>query len=1004
MNLTWNLTITGGTAPYSVSWHWGDGSIQQFKTNASIFPNFHSYYVPGQADYCYYTVCGNISIWVTDASANNATITTRLVPGFSPTAAQLYYNLRPLYELGDTGEGTTIGLDEMCDPDYSNYLADANTFSAMMGLPTFTTTTLDLMGSGATSCVIGSAGWSGETMLDIEWAHTMAPNATLDVDLSDISIDEGDSTWNTLSHGVYIASNSWGDTEFTTVWSKAATQGQSYLTASGDCGSTDLSSGSDAPSDSQYGVGVGGTQVYAYPSGVFRAEFAWNGTTDASGCENDEGSGGGYATSIAAPWYQTGMQGFSGSYRGVPDISAIGGTWVWIYDAGISLSAGTSLACPSSAAMLDLIYQYNATANKANGMADYDLYNIAKSPNYNIGFHDIVVGNNMVSGSGYTATLGWDPVTGIGSFNVSQLAQLIANQNGNTKPYSALTVYENANVTFGPAGLAVNFGADAAGGPTTLTGYTYHWTFGDGGTATTSSYQTDYVYSTPGIFEASVSVTGAQSTNGTSNSITVHVTGSGGSSAKLSTVTVAPTAATVGVGSSTSFTATPTCLGGPCPGGISYAWSLANTLGTIATNGLPSVTINAGSATGVDTLYLNATLGTTTVPSAPVHITIVPALSSVTVSPSTGLVAENGAQVFNTSLTCTGGTCPAGTAYTWSLSSATMGSLNSSTAPTVTFTAGTTTGVVNLFVNATLNGKTIQAQVVPITIATSVISLSSVSVSPTTTSLYQSGQQVFTATPACLNGSTSVACPSGLSYSWTLTSDIGTLNSPSSSRVTFTAGKTPGTADLNVNATYNGVKKTGSASITILLGAVVTSVSITPATISMSIGSNQVFSTFTQCTLGNCPSSVSYEWRLNNSLGNLSVYSSPTTTFTAGNAPGSITLEVIATLNGSTAYYNATITITSSGSGQSSLISTGTLLLIILAVIAAAVVVAVVVVVVRRRKRRSAAPPPIQPWPQSPPGWQQPPPQYGYQAPPQYAPAPYSPPPPGQIPPPPPGY
>jgi subtilase family serine protease len=1005
MNLTWNLTITGGTAPYSVSWHWGDGTIQHFTTSAAVYPNFHLYYVAGQADYCYYTVCGNISVWVTDAAADNATIEAHLVPGISPIQAQFFYNLRPLYKLGDSGQGTTIGLDEMCDPSYSNYLADANSFSAKMGLPTFTTSTLDLMGTGASSCTLGSSGWSGETMLDIEWAHSMAPNATLDVDLADLTIDEGDVTWNTLSHGVYIDSNSWGSGSTYSAWTTAATQGQSYLTATGDCGSAGMTNA--APADSQYGVGVGGTQIYSYPSSVFRAEFAWNGTTDASGCSNDEGSTGGYATSITAPWYQVGMQGFSNAHRGIPDISAIGGTWVWMYDGGVTLSAGTSLACPSSAAMLDLMYQYNTTANKANGMADYDFYNIAKSPNYHIGFHDVTVGQNLVSGSGYTANPGWDAVTGLGSFNASQLAQLIAHQNGNAAPYSALTVVANANVTFGPANLAVNFGADTAGGPSTLNGYSYAWTFGDGGTATTAAYQTDYVYKVPGIYQASVTVTGGSSTSGTSNSITVHVTGNGSAPGKLSSVSVAPTAATIGVGGTTNFTATPTCTGGPCPAGITYTWTLTNSLGSLGASGSPAIRFTAGSTAGVDTMFLNASVSGVTKEAPPVPITIVPALATVSVSPTSGLVAVSSSADFGAIITCTGGSCPVGTAYSWNLTSVAMGSLNTSSGPAVSFTAGTTTGVVNLFVNATLSGITKRSVAVPITIATSVISLSTLTLSPMTKTLFPSQTQTFSTTTTCLNGSVSTACPPGLVYAWALTSTLGTITTPSAPSVTFTAGSSAGTAGLFVNATYNGVTKTSSAIITVILGSVLTGLSISPVAITLSTGGTQLFTTTVTCTLGKCPATLSYTWQLNNSDGNLSSLVAASSNFTAGNSPSIIGITVVATLNGTTAHATSTITVLASGPGQSSSSSNTLLLLVLLAVIAAVVVIAVVVVVMRRRKKRSAYSQPMQPWPQSPgpqyQGWQQPPPQYGYQAPPPQS-APYSPPPPGQVPPPPPGY
>ena len=668
-NGSYQLNITGGTAPYSVSWHWGDGTINHFTTSAAQLKALHMYYNPAQADYCNSAACWNITVFVNDSGGNSVTYTVGVFPGISPRTLQTFYDILPLYAMGHTGAGTKIGLDEMCDPSYTSYLADANRFSLWMGLPQFTTSTLQLIGSGNTAakCTSGSSGWAGETMLDIEWAHSMAPNATLEVDLSNSAIDEGDGTWNTLSNGVYITSNSWGASYTTSYWTTAAAQGQSYLSASGDCGSLDLSTGSDPPADSPYGVGVGGTQVYPLPSGGFRAEFAWNGTNDptcTSTGANDAGSGGGYSKTIAAPAYQTGMTGFSNTHRGIPDIAAIGGTWVVLYDSSFStkfsLSAGTSLATPASAAMLDIMYQYNGTATKANGMADYDLYAIAKTSNYHIGFHDIVVGNNKVSGSGYTTTPGWDAVTGLGSFNVSQLAQLVAAQNANPSPTATLTAILSANVTFGPASLGVGFSADVAGGPASLTGYSYAWTFGDGGTATTSTYYTTHAYTTPGIYQATVTVTGGSST-ATSNSVTVHVTGTAVSGPTISAFTASP--ATIPSGGTTYLNVTATGGVGP----LTYAYTgqpgtcpsanatqlVCSTTVTSTTTYTVTVTVSDSAstphtATKTATFTVNAPVGTG------------PTISAFTASPV--IIPSGGTTYLN--VTATGGVGPLSYAYT----------------------------------------------------------------------------------------------------------------------------------------------------------------------------------------------------------------------------------------------------------------------------------------------------------------------------------------------------
>ena len=79
--------------------------------------------------------------------------------------------------------------------------------------------------------------------------------------------------------------------------------------------------------------------------------------------------------------------------------------------------------------------------------------------------------------------------------------------------------------------------------------------------------------------------------------------------------------------------------------------------------------------------------------------------------------------------------------------------------------------------------------------------LKSVAVTPSPASVLTGGVQSFLATPSCTSG----PCPSGVTYSWSLTNPLGVLNSSSGSKVRFTAGATPGTDTVFVNATLNGV-------------------------------------------------------------------------------------------------------------------------------------------------------------------------------------------------------
>jgi subtilase family serine protease len=679
MNETYTLTITGGTAPYTVTWWWGDGSEQSMVTSATTVSAFHNYPFPGQTDYCdanFLWSCLNQTVTVTDSLANVGTFLLPIVPVTSPRTDELFYNALPLYRLGDTGQGVKIGLGEMCDPGYptANYMTDINYFSTVFGLPLLTASTLQLVGSGNsdTSCANnggGAPGWAGETLLDMEWSHSMAPNATLVVDLAASLPQEGDLAWDNLANGVFLSSNSWGCSYNSTAqngcgpyfaaWNQAAAQGETYLTASGDCGAVMF--GYNPPADSASGLGIGGTDIYPFSSGIFRTEFAWNGSVyDPNGCANDEGSTGGYASNYAqynvsgvpTPWYQVGMLGYGNNiWRGVPDVSAIGGTWVEQYQGiygGWFPDAGTSLASPTTVGMLALIYDYNGTASKPNGLANNDLYEIANGANYGIGIHDITVGNNIVwstpldystdnfgpCAACYNNTAGWNPVNGLGSFDVSNLAELMANQSGNGQWLSPLTAYLATNVTDIPVGSSVNFGVDVAGGTPKLAGYTYLWQFGSqGATAMTSQPWDSFTYTCAGNYPATVVVSAPTIGGVVSNTVNIHVNGTNtcGTSVPLQAVASA----------TPTFGAVPLSVGftGSASGGTpayTYSWNFGDGSPVSSTqNPTHTYTFIPSSGTFDVDLSVTDSMGHTVISSVMIHVST-PVIATASANPTSG--------------------------------------------------------------------------------------------------------------------------------------------------------------------------------------------------------------------------------------------------------------------------------------------------------------------------------------------------------------------------------
>jgi hypothetical protein len=90
-------------------------------------------------------------------------------------------------------------------------------------------------------------------------------------------------------------------------------------------------------------------------------------------------------------------------------------------------------------------------------------------------------------------------------------------------------------------------------------------------------------------------------------------------------------------------------------------------------------------------------------------------LSSVSVSPISASVAVGGSQEFFALASCNGGGCPANVDFSWSAANG-LGVLNATIGSSVLFTAGPTSGIDALFVNATLNGVTEQSSAVQITL------------------------------------------------------------------------------------------------------------------------------------------------------------------------------------------------------------------------------------------------------------------------------------------------
>jgi subtilase family serine protease len=306
----------------------------------------------------------------------------------SPTALTPT-QIRSAYGLPSTGgAGTTIAIvDAYDDP---NVLNDLTVFSTQYGL-----LPISFVEHKMATTISVNTGWALETSLDVQWAHAIAPNATILLvearsnGLSDLlaAVNYAKSQPN-----VVAVSMSWGGSEFSTETSYDSYFSSSTITffaSSGDNGA-----GVIWPASSPNVVAVGGTTLNLASGSV--VETGWS------------GSGGGVSRYEPKPAYQTNF-GLSGSKRAVPDVSydADPNTGVPVYDSlgysgqsGWFQVGGTSAGAPQWAAIQAL----GLTASNNN------FYQDAKSSAYASYFRDITGGSN-----GYSAGPGYDYVTGLGS-------------------------------------------------------------------------------------------------------------------------------------------------------------------------------------------------------------------------------------------------------------------------------------------------------------------------------------------------------------------------------------------------------------------------------------------------------------------------------------------------------------------------------------------------------------------------------------------------------------
>ena len=319
------------------------------------------------------------------------------------------------------GTGECIGIIELGGGDTPN---DLNDYFKSLGItaPKITTISVD----GAANSPTGDpSGPDGEVMLDIEVAGSIAPGAKIAIyfapntdrgfhDALTTAIHDSQNKPSVISISCGSPENSWtaqAIQAFNQAFQDAAALGVTVCVAAGDGGSSDGESDGlahvDFPASSPFALACGGTRLLS-SGGKITSESVWN---DGHG---GGATGGGVSDLYPLPTWQNGanvppsVNPDRHVGRGIPDVcgDADPATGYTVrVDGQPIVIGGTSAVAPLWAGLLAVInQQLGHSVGYVNPLA-YEKIALSGA------LHDITSGNN----GAYSAKVGWDACTGLGS-------------------------------------------------------------------------------------------------------------------------------------------------------------------------------------------------------------------------------------------------------------------------------------------------------------------------------------------------------------------------------------------------------------------------------------------------------------------------------------------------------------------------------------------------------------------------------------------------------------
>jgi subtilase family serine protease len=364
-----------------------------------------------------------------------------------PQQFSIDYNYAPLWGMGIQGAGQSVAV--VMDSDVLD--SDINTYSSTYGLPP-----IDLQRPAIFPASAGKLTTDqDESTCDVLSVSAAAPLAEVDLvvvpslfstytDTADEDIINGN-TIKLVSESFGGCESGFAGSSEVDMYNQAVSQGIVFFASVGDDGSSCgvipyVLEEINCPACYPGVVAVGGTTLNPPEYQKSRAKVAetvWEATCrDGQIGVNQGGGSGGISKVWPIPSFQSEAQGFTGgvpagSFRTIPDVAAIadpsgGGTIVlngmW-YGIG-----GTSESSPLWAGMMALINERKGSTGNGNAF----LYQLGINQ-YNFGgiqsFYDVTAGANALPACGaalavpgYSATVGYDLVSGWGTPNINQIA------------------------------------------------------------------------------------------------------------------------------------------------------------------------------------------------------------------------------------------------------------------------------------------------------------------------------------------------------------------------------------------------------------------------------------------------------------------------------------------------------------------------------------------------------------------------------------------------------